>query len=101
MLFRIPEIQCLKFNNVPVLASWLEIYCLKGNTLNSIDDLNNLKLGVLSNSIQSDFVKNKLTKEMGLNIKLIEFESYKESISALLNKDIEAIIADRFFLFPG
>jgi len=87
------------FNSVPVLSSWLEAYSLKGAGIFSVRDLPHKKFGILEGSVQESFFSENTQKFLSPGMELKKFQGYEESIQALKNKDIDLIIASRFFYY--
>ncbi|MFD0975951.1 response regulator [Salinimicrobium gaetbulicola] len=88
-----------QLNSVPVMSSWLEAYALKDTNVQSIFDLENKRLGVLKGSVQEDFLQQSFKNNLKFKFDILTFEDYPESVKALENKQIDLLIASRFFLF--
>lgn len=88
-----------QLNSVSVMSSWLEAYALKTNDLQSIFDLKNKRLGVLKGSVQEEFLRESFQANLNFDFDIITYEDYPSSVQALENKDIDLLIASRFFLF--
>lgn len=86
-------------SSIPVLSSWLEAYSLKEEFIHSVSDLDSKTLGVLDGSIQEDHLNEDLEKKFSIDYTLKIFKSYPASIEALKNKEIDLLIASRFFYF--
>ncbi len=86
-------------NNVPVLSSWLEVYSLKNTNVESVLDLENKKLGVLYGSVQEEYFTEYVNNNLQLQYKVVTFEDYPGSVEALRQKEIDLLIASRFFYF--
>jgi PAS domain S-box-containing protein len=86
-------------NKLSVISSWLEIFSRKDLQLQSILDLENLKIGVLKGSNQEKYLANVLSNELNLSYKMYPYDSYSSSVEALKQSKIDVIIADRFFAF--
>lgn len=86
-------------NKLPVIGSWLEVFSTKKNPINSILDLQGKKIGVLSGSMQSEYLDEVVKQDFNLTFKTIPFVDYESSADALKNGTIDIIVADRFFYF--
>ena len=86
-------------NSIPVLSSWLEAYTLKDTELESLSDLQNKKIGVLKGSVQEEFFEEFAKKNLKLQYSTLAYDDYPASVEALYNKDIDVLIASRFFYF--
>ncbi len=64
------------------------------NDWTSVEDLNNAKFGVLSNTDENDrnaYVKNEII-DLGLNVSYVEYISYNEMLLGLFNNDIDIAV---------
>lgn len=86
-------------NNVPVLSSWLEVYSLQDTPVESVLDLEDKKLGVLNGSVQEEYFTEYVNNNLQLEYKVVTFEDYPASVEALHKKEIDILIASRFFYF--
>ncbi|HER40168.1 MAG TPA: transporter substrate-binding domain-containing protein, partial [Salinimicrobium catena] len=86
-------------NSIPVLSSWLDAYTLKDTELESLSDLQNKKVGVLKGSVQEEFFEEFAKKNLKLQYSTLTYDDYQASVEALYNKDIDVLIASRFFYF--
>lgn len=78
----------------------IAVYVLEGSKLSSITDIKNKNIGV-SYKENSTFLSKgilELEKDLGSDAKLIESKGYEELGDALLNGEIECIIADAAYL---
>ena len=87
------------FNELPILTSWEEIYTTKNTKIHSILDLNSKKSGVLKNSVELEYLENKLKSDYNLNFETYECSDYLQATNLLTNNQIDALIAGRFFHF--
>lgn len=87
------------FNKIPVMESWLEVYTFPDNKIQSVLELQNKNVGVLAASVQENYVSNEFKNYFALDYNVISFASYEESVLALKNREIDALVADRFFYF--
>lgn len=88
--------ELVSFNNITVLSSWLEVFSLEKNAINTVADFQNKKLGVLSHSTQEKFAKNFLD-QWKMDTQLVPYKTYQEVEQALVTGAIDFMIADRFY----
>lgn len=88
-----------QLNSISVLSSWLEAFALKDTEAQSVFDLENKQLGVLKGSIQEEFLQQSFKNNLKFKFDILTYENYPESVEALENKEIDILIASRFFLF--
>ncbi len=86
-------------NNVPVLSSWLEVYSLDHANVQSVLDLENKKLGVLKGSVQEEYFTDYAKNNLQLQYETVSFFDYPASVEGLRQKEIDVLIASRFFYF--
>ncbi|MBX3042506.1 MAG: transporter substrate-binding domain-containing protein [Candidatus Kapabacteria bacterium] len=83
-----------------VMSSWLEIFTINNSkSLKSIEDINGLKVGVLSGSIQEQYFDKVVKSDFKIDYQLYGYSSYQASVNALKNNEIDLVVADRFFYF--
>lgn len=87
------------FGSTYVLESWLEAYVLKGTSIRAVSEFAGRRVGVLSGSVQEDFLKNDLTALYGIDITVLSYPDYESSLDALLHGQIDILVATRFFGF--
>lgn len=90
-----------KLNSLPVLGSWLEVFTTETNIVNSIQDLQGKKVGVLKGSIQEEYLTKNIKPRLNLQFNLKLFTDYQGSVEALQKGKIDMIVADRFFYFSN
>ena len=88
-----------QFNSIPVIESWLEIYSTPQGNIQSVLDLDGKKIGVLKGSVQEYYLKNELGGDFSIDYTVVSYSDYPSSIKALVDEDIDAVLADRFFYF--
>ncbi len=84
------------FNQLGALSSWLQIYAKEDQTITGIQGLNGKTIGVLEGSVQHSYLE-KLRDQLALDIRLITFDSYPETIEATEQGICDVLIACRFF----
>jgi len=87
------------FNNFSVISTWLEIYTTKRTPVTSITHLQNKKVGVLKGSFQEDLLNTTIKKNFNLSFDLLTYNDYNETANALINNEVDLMVADRFFYF--
>jgi ABC-type amino acid transport substrate-binding protein len=90
---------CVYSLSQPVLSSWLQVFTTRETVINTINNLQDKKIGVLKTSIQEEYLNNRLNGETELGYKIFTYDDYNNSIKALKNHDIDLIVANRFFYF--
>lgn len=85
--------------SMPVLSSWVQVYTTQSLPINSIDDLNNKRIGVLKGSVQENFLRELLSNKIDANYQIITLNDYTATINALKDSEIDVIVANRFFYF--
>ncbi len=94
-----PERDSLFHLSVPVLSSWLQVYTSSSSIINQPADLQGKRIGVLRSSNQEEYVKVAIKRDFDIDYRVITFDTYTQSVEALKNNEIDALIADRFFYF--
>lgn len=87
------------FNTIPVIQSWIQIYCKEDKLIMELQDLENKNVGVLRGSSQHHFLLNDFPDRYSVNVNPVIFETYEESVNAIQDESIDAILASRFFYF--
>jgi PAS domain S-box-containing protein len=87
------------FNKIPVIQSWVQVYTRPDMNLMRVEDLQGLKVAVLAGSVQEDFLLNELFQVFEVEVEILSYNDYEETVSALLTKQVDAILASRFFYF--
>lgn len=88
-----------KLNKLSVLNSWLYGFTLKSHSIESMEDLHNLRIGVLKGSIQHHYFENDIKNDFKLDFELKPMSAFSELLNALREGTIDIFIADRFFYF--
>ncbi len=84
------------FHEVPVLSSWFQVYAIKGNTIQTILDLNGKRILILERSIQQEaFVR--LSKGFGLQCTLIAVPDYKIMFEMVAKGQADVAVTNRFY----
>lgn len=87
------------FNNLSLLNTWLEVFAKQSNSIQSINELQGKRIGLLKDSYQEELLKIKIKNKFNLIYEVIAFKDYKTTKDALLNNEVDLIVADRFFYF--
>ena len=90
-----PERDSLFHLSVPVLSSWLQVYTSSSSIINQPADLQGKRIGVLRSSNQEEYVKVAIKRDFDIDYRVITFDTYTQSVEALKNNEIDALIADR------
>lgn len=90
-----PERDSLFHLSVPVLSSWLQVYTSSSSIINQPADLQGKRIGVLRSSNQEEYVKVAIKRDFDVDYRVITFDTYTQSVEALKNNEIDALIADR------
>lgn len=85
--------------STPVLSSWLQVFTTSSSIINKTEDLHNKRIGVLKASSQEEFVKTDIKRDFNIDYTVMSFDTYTQSVIALKNNEIDALIANRFFYF--
>ncbi|MFO7735130.1 MAG: transporter substrate-binding domain-containing protein [bacterium] len=88
----------MKFNKLPLLKSWIQIYTLSSNRINFESELKGKKIGMLTGSKQEEFFEDYYPD---FNIDMHRYISYKDSVAGLKNHEVDAIVVSRFFYFSN
>lgn len=84
------------FNRIAVLSSWLQCYCRKNDTLNSLSSLDNKTVAVLKESIQEKACM-EICRKVGINVNLVTCNDYNECIESVQSGRAYAVIVSRFY----
>lgn len=99
MAFNTERDSLYSFNKIPVIQSWIQIFCKEDKIIREINDLDNKDIGVLKGSVQHKYLLHEFPASYTVNINPVIFETYEESVNALKDESIDAILASRFFYF--
>jgi len=84
------------FHREPVLSDWFQIYARRGSGIRSILDLDGKRVSVLERSIQEDAF-GKAVVGFDLRVTLAPFADYAAAFAAVMRRDADAVIANRFY----
>jgi len=87
--------QRFDFNSVPVVSTWSVIYVSKGTTLDSLVDLNGLRLGVLADGVQYDDLSARLSS-FDVSVDFRPAADYDTLLQWLDEGEIDAVAINRF-----
>lgn len=88
-----------QFNKISVLESWLQVFTRSTVAMDSIRDLNNLRIAVLKGAIQEDYLEQEIKAKFNINFTLEAFDDYAGTVEAFRSGRADAIVASRFFYF--
>jgi PAS domain S-box-containing protein len=86
----------LDFHKVPALYSWSLIYRHQGVTINSVFDLKDKRIAVLSGSIQREYF-DQLLKNSGIRVTFVPVATLGEGFELVRKGSAEAAIANKYF----
>jgi len=87
------------FNSVPVIESWLQVFTRKGRNIDSLQDLDGLRLALLRGSHQHAYFRDRARRNYKIDYTLQDYPDYRGTVDALRSGSADAIVADRFFYF--
>ncbi len=87
------------FNSVPVIESWLQVFTTKNKKIESMKDLEGLRIAVLRSSHQHRYFDSGAGKRYGIRYTLVDCPDYQGTVDALRSGEADVIVADRFFYF--
>lgn len=87
------------FNHLSVINTWLEVFAKKNNSIQSINELEGKRIGLLKGSYQEELLSINIKKKFNLTYEVIPFIDYQSTRDALINEEVNLIVADRFFYF--
>lgn len=93
--------QMFRFNQVPVIESWIQFFTLEQSVITEIRELNNKNIAVLSGSLQHQYLENEFSEQFDIDFNIQEFDNYPESAKAVINGEADFLLADRFFYFSS
>ncbi|MDD2286835.1 MAG: ATP-binding protein, partial [Paludibacter sp.] len=71
------------------------------NNFNSLNELQNKRIGLLKDSYQEELLTTHIKKKFNLTYEIFPFNDYESTKNALINNDIDVMVADRFFYFSS
>lgn len=84
------------FHTEPVVSSWSVVYAGDKRPIDSIADLNGLRIAVLKGSIQQTVLR-QMAEGFGLNIFFVETKSFEEAFSLTARGEADAVVSNHFF----
>lgn len=84
------------FHQVPVLHSWSQLYTLNTPNLTSLLDLDGLRVAVLRDSVQRDYLRN-MVDNFGINVRFIEVGSFDEGFAAVLATRADVVAVNHLY----
>ncbi|MFZ5951547.1 MAG: response regulator [Candidatus Rifleibacteriota bacterium] len=82
-------------NKVSVISDWFQAYCAEPGRINSILDLNQLKVSILAESVQLEFLKN-LLKNLDYQCQILELQNYDEIFTSVEKGQADVLLTNRF-----
>ncbi len=89
------------FHKLYILNSWLEVFTLKEKRVETISVLNGKTIGVLKGSIQESYLKESFKTFYKIEYQYKVYNDYPETMKALQDHEIDAIIANRFLYYSS
>ncbi len=86
-------------NSLAVIESWLEVFAGERQGVKSVADLEGKRIGVLSGSVQEQYLAIQIPQDFDISFELVEFDSPELVVSALKKKEIDFLVGDRFLKF--
>jgi PAS domain S-box-containing protein len=88
-----------QLNSIFVIDDWLEAFTNKKNIINSVYDLHNKKVAVITGSIQEVFLQNEIKEKFNIEFDIISYPDYPTAAISIISGECHAMIASRFFYF--
>ncbi|MEW6709336.1 MAG: transporter substrate-binding domain-containing protein [Candidatus Riflebacteria bacterium] len=82
-------------NKVSVISDWFQAYCAEPGRINSILDLNQLKVSILAESVQLEFFKN-LLKNLDYQCHILELQNYDDIFNSVKKGQADVLLTNRF-----
>lgn len=89
------------FNHLSVINTWLEVFTTRINNIQSLNELQGKRIGLLKDSYQEQLLTIDIKRRFNLNYDIVTFKDYESTTNALINNDVDLIVADRFFYFSA
>ncbi|MHA6495206.1 EAL domain-containing protein [Pseudomonas borbori] len=86
----------LDFHKVPSLVSWSQLYRRNDVALNSVLDLEGMRIVVLAGSIQQDYMKS-LLESFSLKAQLIPMQRLEEGFEWVASNQADAVVTNQRF----
>jgi len=84
------------FHEEAVVSSWSTVYGKRKNTIKTLNDLNGLRIAVLTGSIQYGVLQ-QMAQGFGLQVVFVEAQSFEEAFFLATKGDADAVVANQFF----
>ncbi|MDD4428215.1 MAG: transporter substrate-binding domain-containing protein [Paludibacter sp.] len=101
MAYTLKRDSLFNFNHLSVISTWLEVYTTRSNNFNSLNELQNKRIGLLKDSYQEELLTTHIKKKFNLTYEIFLFNDYESTKNALINNDIDVMVTDRFFYFSS
>jgi len=85
------------FNHVPIIDSWLQVFCRNCAGVSSISDLDGKSIAVLKGGVQERFLASELKRQFNIHYSVLTFPDYAGTVNALNSGKADVIVASRFF----
>lgn len=84
------------FHEIPVLHSWSQLYAKSSNVVTNLIELDGLRVAVLRDSVQSDYLRN-LVNNFGINVHFEPVGSFDEGFAALLAGRVDLVAVNHLY----
>lgn len=84
------------FNDIPVLHSWSQLYTLDNRSIASLLELDGLRVAVLRDAVQGDYLRNLVTN-FGINVEFMTVGTFDEGFAAVLAERADAVAVNHFY----
>ncbi|WP_249776974.1 EAL domain-containing protein [Herbaspirillum sp. C9C3] len=84
----------MRFSTVPALYSWSILYRNRSVAINSIFDLKDKRIGLLENSVQSNYFRN-LMDNSGIKVQLVALHSIEDGFRMAAAGEIDGLVASQ------
>ncbi|THB63457.1 MAG: PAS domain S-box protein, partial [Spirochaetaceae bacterium] len=91
----------IRFNNINVLSSWLQIYSFNDKQNLSFNDLQGYTISVLQGSVQEFWLRHEFPVLFGFKPEILSLPDYEATQNALINGQADALLASRFYFFSS
>ncbi len=88
--------QYLDFHELPALFSWSQIYTQQDRQLNSLLDLNGLRIAALAGSVQETYLRT-LLDSFGLHAGILPVQDFQQGFELVASGNADAVVANQRF----
>ena len=84
------------FHQTPVLHSWSQLYGKRSLKVSSLIDLEGVRIAVLEDSIQQDYLAD-IATNFGLQVSFVTVNSFEQGFQAVLNNTADVVAANHLY----